>query len=189
MRSGLTASVTLAKGCRITILLIAASAYVSSASAEKNCDKPLYLTLDTGHMEIAPLVAEVLKRQQVADAYMKRLMANPNLVLPTICADTVMSWFVFVVRLATGYTAAERDAIIAGMRNHDVGAADYFPCIHLQPFYREEFGFEPGMFPIAESVSQRTIALPFYNSLSQREVEIVCATLEVMIGRENLRRG
>jgi perosamine synthetase len=45
------------------------------------------------------------------------------------------------------------------------------------------------MFPIAESVSQRTIALPFYNSLSQREVDIVCATLEVMIGRENLRRG
>lgn len=131
----------------------------------------------------------VLKRQQVADAYMKRLMANPNLVLPTICPDTVMSWFVFVVRLATGYTAAERDSIIAGMRNHDVGAADYFPCIHLQPFYREEFGFEPGMFPIAESVSQRTIALPFYNSLSQREVEIVCSTLEVMIGRENLRRG
>ena len=65
MRCGLTASVTLAKGCRITILLIAASAYVSSASAEKDCDKPLYLTLDTGHMEIAPLVAEVLKRQQV----------------------------------------------------------------------------------------------------------------------------
>jgi len=131
----------------------------------------------------------VLKRQQVADAYMKRLMANPNLILPTICPDTAMSWFVFVVRLATGYTATERDSIIAGMRNHDVGAADYFPCIHLQPFYREEFGFEPGAFPIAESVSQRTIALPFYNSLSQREVEIVCSTLEVMIGRENLRRG
>lgn len=29
------------------------------------CSKPLYLTFDTGHMGIAPLVAEVLKRQQV----------------------------------------------------------------------------------------------------------------------------
>ncbi|MEO8023002.1 polysaccharide deacetylase family protein [Polaromonas sp.] len=27
--------------------------------------KPVYLTLDTGHMEVAPLIAEVLKRQQV----------------------------------------------------------------------------------------------------------------------------
>jgi peptidoglycan-N-acetylmuramic acid deacetylase len=29
------------------------------------CDKPVYLTLDTGHMGVAPLVAEVLNRQQV----------------------------------------------------------------------------------------------------------------------------
>ncbi len=33
-------------------------------NAEKNaCSKPVYLTFDTGHMSIAPLVAEVLKRQ------------------------------------------------------------------------------------------------------------------------------
>jgi peptidoglycan/xylan/chitin deacetylase (PgdA/CDA1 family) len=33
--------------------------------AEVACHKPLYLTLDTGHMGVAPLVAEVLNRQQV----------------------------------------------------------------------------------------------------------------------------
>ncbi len=30
-----------------------------------SCAKPLYLTLDTGHMEVAPLIAEVLNRQKV----------------------------------------------------------------------------------------------------------------------------
>ena len=29
------------------------------------CDKPVYLTFDTGHMGVAPLIAEVLARQQV----------------------------------------------------------------------------------------------------------------------------
>ncbi len=29
------------------------------------CPKPLYLTFDTGHMGVAPLIADVLKRQQV----------------------------------------------------------------------------------------------------------------------------
>jgi peptidoglycan/xylan/chitin deacetylase (PgdA/CDA1 family) len=29
------------------------------------CDKPVYLSFDTGHMEVAPLVAEVLKRHEV----------------------------------------------------------------------------------------------------------------------------
>jgi perosamine synthetase len=129
------------------------------------------------------------RRQIVADMYMQRLMGNPKLCLPTLLPETSMSWFVFVVRLATGYTSEERDRIISGMRNHDVGAADYFPCIHLQPFFREQFNFGPGMFPIAESVSQRTIALPFYGALTSREIDIVCATLDVMISRESLTRG
>lgn len=40
-----------------------AMACIGAAAA--TCDKPVYLTMDTGHMGIAPLVADVLKRQQV----------------------------------------------------------------------------------------------------------------------------
>ena len=129
------------------------------------------------------------RRQRVASMYMQRLMCSPDLMLPTLLPETVMSWFVFVVRLSATYTRDERDRIIEGMRRHDVGAADYFPCIHLQPFYREMFGFKPGDFPIAESVSARTIAVPFHNRLSEREVDLVCQTLELMISRENLKRS
>ena len=40
---------------------------IAMASAEipaASCNKPVYLTFDTGHMEVAPLDAEVLQRQQ-----------------------------------------------------------------------------------------------------------------------------
>jgi peptidoglycan/xylan/chitin deacetylase (PgdA/CDA1 family) len=37
----------------------------TGAGAADGCGKPLYLTFDTGHMGVAPLVAEVLARQQV----------------------------------------------------------------------------------------------------------------------------
>ena len=44
---------------------IAAVAFSACATAKNSCEKPLYLTFDTGHMEVAPLIAEVLKRQSV----------------------------------------------------------------------------------------------------------------------------
>jgi len=50
---------------RVALIFIAACAYSTGASAEKSCVNPLYLTFDTGHMDIAPLVADVLKRQNV----------------------------------------------------------------------------------------------------------------------------
>jgi peptidoglycan/xylan/chitin deacetylase (PgdA/CDA1 family) len=50
---------------------MASSTFASSSCAAEAsapapaCDKPVYLTFDTGHMGIAPLVAEVLRRQDV----------------------------------------------------------------------------------------------------------------------------
>ncbi|MCW5256509.1 polysaccharide deacetylase family protein [Verminephrobacter aporrectodeae subsp. tuberculatae] len=56
-----------AAGCgrQWAVLLLAFAAPIPGAGAQGDCKRPLYLTFDTGHMEIAPLVAEVLKRQQV----------------------------------------------------------------------------------------------------------------------------
>lgn len=142
-----------------------------------------------GVAQIRRLDEILVKRQLVADRYFRRFMTHPDIILPDVPPEALMSWFVFVVRLSDRYTRDDRDRIIQGLHRHDVGAAPYFPCIHLQPFYRERFGFEPGMFPVAESISGRTMALPFYNELSERDEEFAAATLEHMIGRENLKRN
>jgi peptidoglycan/xylan/chitin deacetylase (PgdA/CDA1 family) len=42
-----------------------AFALACAGAAAQSCAKPVYLTFDTGHMGIAPLVAQVLKRQGV----------------------------------------------------------------------------------------------------------------------------
>ncbi len=134
-------------------------------------------------------LGEILEaRRRVAGMYMGRLMAWRDLILPTVPAgaEAEMSWFVFVVRLTDQYGQYERDRVITGLRRHDIGAANYFPCIHLQKFYRDRFGFEKGMYPIAESVSHRTIALPFYNRLDETHIELIVHTLSVMLRREQL---
>ena len=129
-------------------------------------------------------------RRRVAGMYMRRLMDWNELVLPSMPSDGMetMSWFVFVVRLTHEYDAAARDRIIQGLRRHEIGAANYFPCIHLMPFYREKLGTKPGMFAMAESACNRTIALPFYNRLDEMQVDLICHTLRVMLQREQLLR-
>ncbi len=127
-------------------------------------------------------------RQRVADAYTRRLAGHHDLILPTVERDCFMSWFVYVVRLSDRFTVDDRDGIIDGLRRHDVGASNYFPPIPLQPFYRQRFGYEPGDFPMAESVSQRTLALPFFTKLTDREVDLVCQTLELMLSRLSFAR-
>jgi len=132
---------------------------------------------------------EVLeKRRRVAASYTERLLDFEDLILPNIPADQCddMSWFVFVVRLTSQFDRTNRDRIIHGMRRHEVGCSNYFPPIHLQPFYKSQFGYSEGDFPLAETVSTRTLALPFHNNLDEMSIDLVCQTLQVMIKREKL---
>lgn len=129
------------------------------------------------------------KRSRVAKSYMSRLSGIGDLVLPTVDADSEMSWFVFVPRLGVEFSRDERDEIIMGLRNHDIGASDYFPCIHEMPFIRSMFGSEQPSFPIAESISGRTLALPFFGGLTDREIDLVVQTLELLLGRQDFVRG
>ncbi|RDI21420.1 polysaccharide deacetylase family protein [Pseudacidovorax intermedius] len=52
--------------CRLAVAVVAAATGASVlAATAAECSKPVYLTFDTGHMGVAPLVADVLKRHDV----------------------------------------------------------------------------------------------------------------------------
>lgn len=46
-------------------LFVAALALAAPFALAQGCSRPVYLTLDTGHMGVAPLIADVLNRHQV----------------------------------------------------------------------------------------------------------------------------
>lgn len=126
----------------------------------------------------------VLKRQRVADMYYERLSRISGIWLPYIAPEvTCMSWFVYVIRVGTGEPRPERQMEIRNhvmevLRKNEVGCRPYFTPIHLQPFYREMFGFKEGDFPVTEKAGRTSIAIPFHNGLTQEEVEYVAQVLE-----------
>lgn len=127
-------------------------------------------------------IKEILeKREKVANMYNEKLRDLFALEILYTGPNIKMSWFVYVVRLNKRYLQKDRDKIIKEMSKRGIQTSNYFPCIHLQPFYRKRFGYKLGDFPVAENVSQRTIALPFYNNLKEREINYVVKNLKEII--------
>ncbi len=71
----------------------------------------------------------------------------------------------------------DREAVIAVLTERGVGTARYLPCIHLQSYMRERYGFGEGLCPIAEEKSKRTLALPFHARLGEEDQDIVVDAL------------
>jgi perosamine synthetase len=120
-------------------------------------------------------------RRQVAGWYQEMLAGDDRLIVPKEAPACEVSWFVFVVQLAPQFRLAQRDRILQEMTRQGIQVGNYFPPVHLQPFLAGEYGYRQGDFPLAESVSQRTIALPFHNRLTQEEAAIVCGTLRAIL--------
>ncbi len=76
------------------------------------------------------------------------------------------------------------DAVLQDLRSAGTGCRDDFSLIHLQAFYRNKF-VAAGDFPVLESASERTIALPFYGQLSDADVFTVCDALAPAMSRRN----
>jgi perosamine synthetase len=72
---------------------------------------------------------------------------------------------------------------LADLNARGIQVSNYFPPVHMQPFIAEQYGYTQGDFPIAEFVSQRTLALPFHNNLSEAEVDLVCSELAHALDR------
>ena len=119
-------------------------------------------------------------RARIAGMYQER-MAHIDGVTPMYEGPQRRSWFVYAPRLDADL---DRDRIIGRLEAEGVSAKPYLPCIHLQPYYREEHGHAPGELPITEAISASTIALPFFCEMTDDQVDRVCQATDRAIKAE-----
>jgi len=128
-----------------------------------------------GLAQIKRIEELLAKRERVATWYKERL-ANQELIETPFIAPTTtrMSWFVCVVRVKA---PAQRDQIVRQLADTGIPSRPYFTPIHLQPFYRERFGYQRGDFPVTEYLGDVSLALPFSSVMTEEQVEFVCKNL------------
>jgi perosamine synthetase len=120
------------------------------------------------------------QRERMARRYGALLGDVAALVLPpTDVADMQLSWFVYVARLANAFSQVQRDAVARMLQRRGIGCGRYFAPIHTQPAYAD-FPMRRAL-PVTESVSDRTLALPFFNRLDDERVERVTQVLRESI--------
>jgi dTDP-4-amino-4,6-dideoxygalactose transaminase len=137
------------------------------------------LSAALGAVQIARLDDLLARRAQVAAWYGTRLAGVPDVAQPLVAEWTTRtSWFVYVVRLDPGI---DRDGVVHALAQRGVPARAYFPPIHLQPFYRRQFGFRPGDFPVAEAAGATCLALPFFTAMRVEQVDAVVGALDEVL--------
>jgi len=131
-----------------------------------------------GIAQLARINNSLKKREEVAQAYNEQLK-NCRWLLKPLCEKKgyKRSWFVYIIKLSDQFSRSHKFKILRLLAKKGIECGNYFPAIHLTPFYQQMFGFSRGDFPITERIADHTIALPFHGNLKKKEIIKVCQEL------------
>lgn len=125
-------------------------------------------------------LAEILsKREKVAKQYKK--LIDEHCVPVTYLKNhhkATISWFVYPVMIPENIN---RDNVMKKLLERGIHTKPYFPSIHLQSFYKELFQTKVGDFPKSERLANHSLAIPFFNNLSQEEQRYIITSLSEII--------
>jgi perosamine synthetase len=93
------------------------------------------------------------------------------------------AWYMFAVILNEKQAGISRDKLVQKLRDEGIEADVSWPTpIHLQPYYRQTFGFKEGDYPMAEMICKTVFQLPIQPFLTEEEVHRVVSTLKNILG-------
>jgi dTDP-4-amino-4,6-dideoxygalactose transaminase len=114
------------------------------------------------------------KRRELAEYYESRLWDIPNLSRPKTLPHVEHARHLFTIWIKEG----KRDHVISELQKAGIGVMVNYRAIHLLSFFRETYGFKPGDFPVAESIGDATLSLPFYPNMPLEQVDLVIEVLQ-----------
>jgi len=87
--------------------------------------------------------------------------------------DIIHARHLYAINLEIDKLKISRNQFIDELKKENIGAGIHFTALHLHKYYRETFGFKKGDFPNAEWIGERTVSLPFYPHMTEKDVNDV----------------
>jgi perosamine synthetase len=129
-----------------------------------------------GIAQLKKVDAFLKRRMQIADRYHEAFQELKEIDLPLANEGkegTTHSWHLYVIRLNLQRLRIDRNGFIDELKRKGIGTSVHFIPLHIHPYYRETYGYQPDDFPVAFETYKRIISLPIYAKMTDQDVERV----------------
>jgi len=109
------------------------------------------------------------RRRAIAKSYNKAFVNNPYFDLPEEKENIRSAYHLYPIRLKETYKNRRKE-IFSKMRKNGLGVQVHYIPVHLHPYYRKNFGYKLGDYPVAESHYGKSISLPVFPKMTERVV-------------------
>jgi dTDP-4-amino-4,6-dideoxygalactose transaminase len=122
------------------------------------------------------------RRRLIVARYQAAFGALAEVEPPTERAGMQSAWQLYILRLNLDLLAIDRACFIEELKVRNIGTSVHFIPVHVHPYYRDRYGYQPLDYPVAYREYGRIVSLPLHPRLSDEDVtdviEAVCDVVD-----------
>ncbi|MBN8280491.1 MAG: DegT/DnrJ/EryC1/StrS family aminotransferase, partial [Gammaproteobacteria bacterium] len=123
------------------------------------------------------------RRAAIAAAYTAGLAGLPLQTPATVGPADGHAWHLYVLQLDLAALRIGRDRVIELLAERGIGTSVHFIPLHIQPYWRDRYGFRPGDFPRALAAYEQAVSLPIHTRLTDADVgRVIGAVRDILDG-------
>ena len=123
-----------------------------------------------GLSQLKKLNKFIQRRREIVEIYNKELSKIDEIILPEEKPYVKSSWHIYYIRLKN---SQRRKEVFERLRKKGIGVQVHYIPVHLQPYYRNNFGYKEGDYPKAENYYNSTITLPLFVKLNKKQINYI----------------
>ena len=124
-----------------------------------------------GLSQLARLDAIKRRRTEIAEKYTTAFQHSGELIHVPGPAASSPCYHIYPIQIR-GKDVRRRE-IFEKLATQGINAQVHYIPVHLQPYYRQKYGYKKGMFPHAEEYYSRCLSLPIHCSLTDADIDRV----------------
>jgi len=134
-----------------------------------------------GITQLRKLPEWVERRREIAHTY-DEAFASMEAVEPVRQRDdSTCAYHLYVIQLQLEQLQVDREQVFDALQAEGIGVNVHYIPVHYHPYYREHFGTEEGLCPVAEAAYEQILTLPVFPRMTGEDVRDVSESIRKVI--------
>lgn len=131
-----------------------------------------------GSSQLRRLTGFKKRRREIVHTYNEAFAGLSRITTPFESEGSDSCFHLYVLKIDFESIGKSRADVMEELKTLGVGTQVHYIPIHLQPYYRNRYGYVPGSFPEAEAYYEEALSLPLYPLMSDKDVKKVIEAVE-----------
>ena len=130
-----------------------------------------------GISQLKKLGKNLKRRRQIAKYYDKVFGKDSRFIIPGVSNFAKHAYHLYPLQIKFDELNISKKEYFIKLKEKKINCQVHYVPVHLQPFYRKNFGFKSGDFPIAEKFYERELSIPMYPLLTDKDLNYISKTI------------